>query len=163
MTTRSKRQKLRLSASTFRFAIVVSTFNRSVTEKLLNGAQECLKAHGLAKSRTKVFRCPGALELPQVANALVMSSRWDAVICLGAVIRGKTPHFEYVAAETSRGIQQVALRSRTPVVFGVLTTDTEEQARERAGGKHGNKGWDAAIAAIEMAALFKRIQREESA
>ena len=91
------------------------------------------------------------------------SSRWDAVICLGAVIRGETPHFEYIAAEASRGIQQVALRSRTPVLFGVLTTDTVEQANERAGGRHGNKGWDAAVAAMEMAALFRKIERETRA
>ena len=130
---------------------------------MLNGALACLRAHGLPKSRTKILQCPGAFELPQVANALVMSSRWDAVICLGAVIRGETPHFDYVAAEASRGIQEVALRSRTPVIFGVLTTDTEEQAHERAGGRHGNKGWDAGIAAIEMATLFRRIEREERA
>ena len=107
---------------------------------------------------TEILYCPGAFELPQVANALVTSSRWDAVICLGVVIRGETPHFEYVAAETARGIQQVALKSKTPVVFGVLTTDTEQQAHDRAGGKHGNKGWDAARTAIEMAALFQRLK-----
>ncbi len=105
-----------------------------------------------------MFYCPGAFELPQVANRLAASRRWDAIICLGAVIRGETPHFEYISSETAQGIQDVALRSSVPVIFGVLTTNTEQQALERAGGKHGNKGWDAALAAIEMANLFRKLK-----
>lgn len=160
-TTRTKRRRLRVSVKGFRCAIVVSSFNPSIANKLLRGAQDCLRAHHVPRSRIKTYSCPGAFELPQVARALVKIARWDAVICLGAVIRGETPHFEYIAAEAARGIQQVALQSGTPVVFGVLTTDTEQQAHERAGGTHGNRGWDAAVTAMEMAALFKRIEREE--
>lgn len=147
-----------MSARGLRFALVVSQFNKAVTTKLLRGAQECLRNHGVAKGNIAVYSCPGSFELPQVANVLVNSARWDAVVCLGTVIRGETPHFEYVAAETARGIQQVALRSRMPVVFGVLTTNTVQQAYDRAGGKQGNKGWDAALAAIDMALLFKRLK-----
>jgi 6,7-dimethyl-8-ribityllumazine synthase len=142
-----------------RFAIVVSRFNVSITKKLLDGAVACLARHGVRERHVKVFPCPGAFELPQVANALCASGAWDAVICLGAVIRGETPHFEYVAAESARGIQEAALRHGIPVTFGVLTTETVQQARERAGGRHGNKGWDAALAAIEMVDVFARLQK----
>lgn len=146
-------RRSRTSARASRFAIVVSRFNEHVTSKLLDGAKDCLKQHHI--SDYDIFYCPGSFELPQAANRLVKEKKWDAVICLGAVIRGETAHFEYVSSEAARGIQDVALRSGVPVLFGVLTTDTEEQALDRAGGKHGNKGWDVAVAAIEMNALFK--------
>jgi len=107
----------------------------------------------------RIFPCPGAFELPQVANVLCASGSWDAVICLGAVIRGETPHFEYVSSEAARGIQKVSLWHSLPVMFGVLTTDTKQQALARAGGKHGNKGWDAALAALEMAHLFEGLRK----
>lgn len=151
------------SARGARFAIAVSRFNETVTEKLVRGAVECLKQHKVKENDLEIFSCPGAFELPQLANVLCASGRWDAVICLGAVIRGETPHFEYVASASARGIQDVALRRMVPVTFGVLTTDTLQQALDRAGGKAGNKGWDAALAAIEMAALFRqRISRRRS-
>jgi 6,7-dimethyl-8-ribityllumazine synthase len=130
-----------------RFAIVVARFNSGVTEKLLAGAQEALKV--AQAERSDVFHVPGAFELPLAAKRL--ASSYDALIALGAVIRGDTPHFDYVAGEAARGLQQVALETGTPVAFGVLTTDTLEQAEQRAGGAHGNKGYDAAMTAIEMA------------
>lgn len=142
----------------FRFAIVVSRFNEDVTKELLHGAVDCLKKHGVGTKDRTVVSCPGAFELPQLANVLAASGKWDAVICLGAVIRGETPHFEYVSAESARGIQNVALRYSIPVSFGVLTTDTKEQALERAGGKYGNKGWDAALTALEMVKLFAQLK-----
>lgn len=144
----------------YRFAIVVSRFNETVTEKLLAGALACLKDHGVPKRGVGVYHCPGAFELPQVAGMLARWKRWDAIICLGAVIRGATPHFEYVSAEAARGIQDVALRYALPVVFGVLTTNTEQQAMERAGGRHGNKGWDAVLTAMEMSDLVSRMRSE---
>jgi 6,7-dimethyl-8-ribityllumazine synthase len=157
-TPKTKKQTLRLRVTGLRFALVVSSFHEDITKKLLQAAEDCLRKHGVKKGDVSVVECPGAFELPQVANVLVASGQWHAIICLGAVIRGETPHFAYVAAESARGIQDVALQSRTPVIFGVLTTNSKEQAQDRAGGKHGNKGWDAALAAIEMAALFQRIK-----
>ena len=141
-----------------RFAIVVSRFNISVTAKLLEGAEECLLHHGLTKKNYRIFYCPGSFELPQVANVLAAQKEWQAIICLGAVIRGETPHFEYVAAETARGVMETSLRWSKPVVFGVLTTNTEKQALDRAGGKEGHKGWDAALTAIEMTSVFRSVQ-----
>jgi 6,7-dimethyl-8-ribityllumazine synthase len=126
---------------------------------LLEGAEHCLRDHGVPKKNQKVIFCPGAFELPQVANLLAEQKKWDAIICLGAIIRGDTPHFEYISAETARGIQDVALRYSLPVVFGVLTTDNEQQALDRVGGAQGHKGWDAALTALEMAALFKTLKR----
>jgi 6,7-dimethyl-8-ribityllumazine synthase len=146
------------SAAKFRFAIVVSRFNHSITERLLEGAEQCLREHNVSEKNRKVVYCPGAFELPQVANRLAEQKKWDAIICLGAVIRGETPHFEYVSTETARGIQTVALRHSLPVVFGVLTTDNEQQAIDRAGGSQGHKGRDAALTAIEMAALFRALK-----
>lgn len=143
-----------------RVAIVVSSFHSNITETLLNGAQECLRQHEARGIDVAVFRCPGAFELPQTAAKLAEQKRWDAVICLGAVIRGETPHFEYVAAQSAAGIQLTALKYGIPVIFGVLTTDTVQQAVDRAGGKHGNKGWDAAIAAMEMVALFRALKEK---
>lgn len=139
---------------------MVSRFNESVTEKLLAGASACLRKHGIVQKQVGLYRCPGAFELPQVAAMLARTNRWDAIICLGAVIRGATPHFEYVSAEAARGIQTVALQYGLPVVFGVLTTNTVRQAMERAGGKHGNKGWDAVMTAFDMVDLGSLIQRE---
>jgi len=141
-------------------AIAVSSFHSDITENLLNGAKECLRQHGARESDVAVFRCPGAFELPQAAARLAEQKRWDAIVCLGAVIRGETPHFDYVASQAAAGIQQTALKHGLPVVFGVLTTDTLQQATDRAGGKHGNKGWDAAVTAMEMIALFRDLKRK---
>lgn len=136
-------------ASPYRFAVVVAHFNETVTVRLLEGARECLEKHGAA-SVTEHW-VPGAFELPLAAQLLAETGRYDAVVCLGAVIRGETPHFQYVSAETARGIQQAMLASGIPIAFGVLTTDTLDQAQARAGGALGNKGWDAALTAIQMA------------
>ena len=135
------------------FAIVVSRFNSLVTEQLLAGATDCLLRHGAEDGDITVVRCPGAFEIPQVARRLAGSGTFDAVICLGCVIRGETPHFDYIAAEVAKGVGQVSLQADIPVTFGVLTTETLEQALERAGAKAGNKGWDAALSAIELADL----------
>jgi 6,7-dimethyl-8-ribityllumazine synthase len=143
-----------------RVALVVSKFNDHITARLLEGAVQCLDDHGVPEKKRKVVFCPGAFELPQVAQQLALQKKWDAIICLGAVIRGDTPHFEYVAAETAHGIQEVALHFSVPVVFGVLTTDNEQQALDRVGGTQGHKGRDAAMTALEMAALFKSLKRK---
>ena len=148
------------SVAKLRFAIVVSRFNYHITAKLLEGAERCMRDHGVPENNRKVIFCPGAFELPQVAQRLAEQKKWDAIICLGAIIRGETPHFEYISTETARGIQDVALRFSLPVVFGVLTTDSEQQALDRVGGLQGHKGWDAALTAIEMAALFKTLKRK---
>ncbi len=148
-----------VSARGLAIALVVSKYNEPVTDRLLRGASECLEKHGATSSKVHVFFCPGAFELPQVARALTVQRKWDAIICLGAVIRGETPHFDFVASEAARGIQDVALTSGIPVVFGVLTTNTLKQAKERSGGKRGNKGWEAAVTAIEMARLLKGLKR----
>lgn len=148
-----------LAAESFSFAIVVSRFNEMITRKLLDGALDALIRHGASKDNITVVWVPGAFELPIVAGKIVKKNSYDAVICLGAVIRGDTPHFDYVAAETAKGIASMAMQSNLPVTFGVLTTDTLEQAFERAGAKSGNKGWDAAITAIEMADLYQKLQK----
>ena len=135
------------------FGIVVSRFNGLVTEQLLQGALDCLVRHGAEGDAISVVRCPGSFEIPQVAMRLAGGGKFDAVICLGCVIRGETPHFDYIASEVAKGIGQISLQTDTPVTFGVLTTDTLEQALERAGAKAGNKGWDAALSAIELADL----------
>ena len=149
------------SAAKFRYAIVVSRFNHTITDKLLEGAERCLRDHKVPAKNWKVFYCPGAFELPQVANRLAAQKKWDAIICLGAIIRGETSHFEYVSTETARGIQNVALHYSIPVVFGVLTTDNEKQAFDRVYGPQGHKGWDAAITAIEMAVLFQSLGQKK--
>jgi len=140
-----------------RVAIVVARFNRSVTESLLDGALAGLREHGVADQAIDVLRVPGAFEITVAAEHCAASGRYAALICLGAVVRGETPHFEFISREVSRGVNDVACRHRIPVAFGVLTTDTIEQAIERAGAKAGNKGWDAAITAIEMVDLFKKL------
>lgn len=137
------------------FGIVVSRFNDFICERLLGGALDALRRTGAEEDRIHVFRVPGAYEIPLAAKKLAGTGRYDAVICLGAVIRGATPHFDYVANEVAKGIATVSLESMVPVTFGVLTTDTLEQAIERAGSKAGNKGFDAAMAAVEMANLLK--------
>lgn len=146
-----------LAAKGLRFGIVASRFNDFITSKLLEGAMDALTRHGATESDIEVAKVPGAFEIPLAAQALVRSKRHDAVICLGAVVRGATPHFEYVSAEVSKGVAAVSLESGVPVIFGVLTTDTIEQAIERAGSKAGNKGWDAALSAIEMANFMKQM------
>jgi 6,7-dimethyl-8-ribityllumazine synthase len=148
-----------LSAADLRFAIVVARFNELVTRLLLEGARESLRRHGAAESSVSVVWVPGSFEIPVVARKLAMSGAYDAVICLGAVIRGATAHFDHVAGQASAGIARAALDSGRPVIFGVLTTDTVEQAQDRAGGKAGNKGADAATAAVEMANLLRDLDR----
>ncbi len=137
-----------------RFGIVVSRFNDFITEKLLGGAMDGLLRTGVKESDIQVIKVPGAFEIPLAAKKVVQTGNYDAIICLGAVIRGATPHFDYVCAEVSKGVAQVSLESEVPVIFGVVTTDSVEQAIERAGTKSGNKGWHAAISAVEMANLM---------
>ena len=146
-----------LTAEGLRVGVVVSRFNEFITSKLLGGAEDAFRRHGGDPERFDVAWVPGAFEIPLVARKLAESGRYDAVICLGAVIRGSTPHFDYVAAEASKGVAQAMLQTGVPVAFGVLTTDTIEQAIERAGTKAGNKGWEAAAGAIEMANLMKSL------
>jgi len=148
----------RISAEGFSFAIIVSRFNDFIGSKLVEGALDALKRHGMDDEKLTLVKVPGAFEIPMTAKRLVKTGKYDAIICLGAVIRGATPHFDYVAAEVSKGIASVSLESDVPVTFGVLTTDNLEQAIERAGSKVGNKGWDAAMAAMEMVNLFKEIK-----
>jgi 6,7-dimethyl-8-ribityllumazine synthase len=147
----------KLDASGFRFGIVVSRFNSFISERLVEGALDALMRHGAKADSVEIVRVPGAYEIPMTAKKMVEAARYDAVICLGAVIRGATPHFDYVSAEVSKGIATVSLDSGVPVTFGVLTTDNLEQAIERAGSKAGNKGFDAAVSAIEMVNLFKAL------
>jgi 6,7-dimethyl-8-ribityllumazine synthase len=144
-----------LNAKGFRFGLVVSRFNEFISGKLLTGAMDALKRHDARDEDIEVLWVPGAFEIPLIAKKMAVSKRYDAVICLGAVIRGSTPHFEYVAAEVSKGIALVGLETEIPVMFGIITSDTLEQAIERAGSKAGNKGWDAALGAIEMVNLIK--------
>jgi 6,7-dimethyl-8-ribityllumazine synthase len=146
-----------LSAAGRRFAIVASRFNELIGKKLLEGAIDCLIRHNGQKDAITVVWVPGAFEIPLVAKKLAASGKFDAVICLGAVIRGNTPHFDYIAAEVSKGIASINLSQEVPVIFGVLTTDSIEQAVERAGTKSGNKGWDAALSAMEMADLMTKL------
>ncbi|MFW6289307.1 MAG: 6,7-dimethyl-8-ribityllumazine synthase [Spirochaetota bacterium] len=139
------------------YAIVLGRFNSFVTEPLFAGALDCLNRHGIAEDSVTVARVPGSWEIPLVARRLARSGAYDAVICLGAIIRGGTPHFDFVAAEAAKGIASASMETDVPIVFGVLTTDTTDQAVERAGVKAGNKGWDAAQTAIEMVSLMKQI------
>ncbi len=147
----------KISAEGYRFGLIVSRFNDFISSKLVEGAVDALKRHGATEEQLLLVKVPGAFEIPLAAKKLAESGKVDAVICLGAVIRGSTPHFDYVAAEVSKGIAVVALDTKVPVAFGVLTTDNLEQAIERAGTKSGNKGWDAALAAMEMVNLFKQM------
>ncbi len=149
----AKEHRVALDAKGVRFAMVASRFNEIVSRRLVDGAVDCILRHGGSESDVEVFWVHGSFEIPFLAQNLACSGNWDAIICLGAVVRGETPHFDYVAGEAARGIARVGLETGVPCVFGVLTTDTLEQAMERAGAKGGNKGWDAALSAIEMVAL----------
>ncbi|HEX6941197.1 MAG TPA: 6,7-dimethyl-8-ribityllumazine synthase [Longimicrobiales bacterium] len=148
----------RLMGEGKRFALVVSRFNELVTERLAAGARACLIRHGVREGDIDTFWVPGAWELPPVVQRAARSGRYAGVIALGCVIRGETPHFDYVAGEAAKGLAAVARESDVPVAFGVLTTDTAEQALARAGGKSGNKGWDAAASALEMSDLYRQME-----
>jgi 6,7-dimethyl-8-ribityllumazine synthase len=147
----------KLNAEGKKFAIVASRYNDFITEKLVGGALDALNRCGALETDIEVYKVPGAFEIPLVAKRVAASRRFDAVICLGAVIRGSTPHFDFVAAEASKGIAQVMMETGLPVIFGVITVDTIEQAIERAGTKLDNKGFSAAMAAVEMASLFQAV------
>lgn len=149
-----------LNAGGFRFALVVSRFNEFISGKLLDGALDALTRHEARKEDMEVYWVPGAFEIPFLAKKLAKSGRFDAVVCLGAVIRGNTPHFDFVASEVAKGVALAAMETEVPVLFGVITSDTLEQAIERAGTKAGNKGWDAALGAIEMVSLIKKISSQ---
>jgi 6,7-dimethyl-8-ribityllumazine synthase len=144
-----------------RFAIAASRFNEVVVQKLVEGTTACLSKHGIGDEDVDLAWVPGAFELPLVARRLAQMGGYDAVICLGAVVRGETAHFDLVAGEAAAGIREAAAATGVPVIFGVLATDTFEQAMDRAGGKHGNKGWDAAMAAMEMAGLMDALPKAE--
>ncbi len=146
-----------LSGKGLKIGIVAARFNDFITSRLVEGALDGLQRHGVAEADIEIVRVPGAYEIPLVARRLAQTKKYSAIICLGAVIRGATPHFEYVSSEVSKGVASVSLESGLPVIFGVLTTDTIEQAIERAGTKSGNKGWDAALSAIEMANVMKQL------
>ena len=153
----SKRFEGRLIGEGLKFGLVVSRFNEFFTNKLLEGAQDALLRHGVKEEDIEVAWTPGSFEIPLIAQKLAQSKKYDAIICLAAVIRGGTPHWEYIAAEVTKGIARVGLETGLPVINGVITTDTLEQAVERSGTKAGNKGFDAAVSAIEMANLVKTI------
>lgn len=144
----------KLLAEGKKFAIIASRFNDFITDKLINGAVDALVRTGANDDDIEIVKVPGAFEIPLLAKRMSEKEKYDAVICLGTVIRGATPHFDYISAEVSKGIAMVSLESRIPVIYGIITTDTIEQAIERAGTKAGNKGWNAAIAAVEMANLI---------
>lgn len=146
-----------LDASGLKFGIIVSRFNDFIGEKLVGGALDALLRHGANEADIKVFKVPGSFEIPLTAKKLALTKKYDAIICLGVIIRGDTPHFEYIAAEVSKGIASVGLDTGTPIIFGVLTTENIEQAIERSGTKAGNKGFDAANAAVEIVNLFKNV------
>lgn len=145
-----------LSANGIRFALVVSRFNDFIGQKLVEGALDCILRHGGSEENVTIYRCPGAFELPMVSKKVALSGSADAVIALGVIIRGSTPHFDVIAAEATKGIAQVSLDTMVPVSFGVLTTENLEQAIERAGTKSGNKGFDAAMTAMEMVNLYRQ-------
>ena len=148
----------KLNASGFKFGIVVSRFNEFLTGKLVEGALDCLNRHGADVDKIDVAYVPGAFEVPYAASRMAKSGRYDAIICLGAIIRGDTPHFDYIAAESSKGIARLALDHDLPVIYGMVTADTLDQAIERAGTKAGNKGWDAAQSATEMVNLYRELE-----
>jgi 6,7-dimethyl-8-ribityllumazine synthase len=144
-----------------RFAIAAAAFNELVVGKLVDGALACFRAHGIAENDLVVAWVPGAFELPLLARRLAESGLYDAVVCLGAVIRGETAHFDYVAGEAARGIREVSGQTAVPVMFGILTTENMEQALDRAGGKHGNKGWDSAMAAMQTVSVLDQLPQKE--
>ncbi len=147
-----------LNAKGFRFALIVSRFNHFITDRLLEGALDALRRHGAAEKDLEIIRVPGSFEVPLLAKRMASSGRYDAVICIGALIRGSTIHFDVLSAEVTKGIAQAMLETGVPITFGIITTDTLEQAIERAGTKMGNKGWQAAESAIELTSLLKAIQ-----
>ena len=147
----------KLTAKNKKFGIVVSRFNEIISSQLLTGAQDCLIRHECKTEDISIVWVPGSFEIPSTAKKMAKSKKYDAVICLGAVIRGGTPHFDFIASEVSKGIANVSLEFDLPVIFGIITSDTIEQAIERAGSKAGNKGWDAALSAIEMVNLFSKL------
>ena len=152
-----KKYEGELQAKGVKFAVIVSRFNEFITNKLLDGAVDALLRHGASEENIDVIKVPGSFEIPLVAKKIAKKKSYDAIICLGTIIRGATPHFEYVASEAAKGIALVSLEAEIPVAFGVITADTIEQAIERAGTKSGNKGWDAALVAVEMAQLLKKL------
>jgi 6,7-dimethyl-8-ribityllumazine synthase len=156
-TTEIRTVQGHLEARGRKFALIVSRFNELISRKLLDGAIDCLLRHGATSEDLTVIWVPGSFEIPVTAARLAAGKKFQAIICLGAVIRGGTPHFDYIAAEVTKGIAQAGLQNLLPVSFGVLTTDTLEQALERAGTKAGNKGWDAAISALEMSDLWEKL------
>ncbi|HTM47600.1 MAG TPA: 6,7-dimethyl-8-ribityllumazine synthase [Bryobacteraceae bacterium] len=147
-----------LSSKGLRFAIIVARFNSFITERLLAGALDALARTGCAESDIEIVKAPGSWEMPVIARELALAKRHDAIICLGAVIRGDTPHFDYVAGECAKGLGQIPMQTGVPLAFGVLTTNTLEQAIDRAGAKSGNKGFDAAMSAVEMADLLRKLR-----
>jgi 6,7-dimethyl-8-ribityllumazine synthase len=147
-----------LNAEGLKFGVVVARFNEFISGKLLEGTVDCLKRHSTEEGNIDVAWVPGSFEIPLMAQKLAATKKYDAIICLGAVIRGSTPHFDYVSSEVAKGISRVSLDTDIPVSFGVITTDNLEQAIERAGTKSGNKGWDAAMSAIEMASMIRRYE-----
>jgi 6,7-dimethyl-8-ribityllumazine synthase len=149
----------KISGEGKKFGVIVSRFNDFISDRLLNGALDALARHGTNNEDIDIVKVPGSFEIPLMAKKMAQRQKYDAIICLGAVIRGSTPHFEYVSSEVSKGIASVSLESGVPVIFGVITTDTLEQAIERAGSKSGNKGWSAAVAAMEMAHLVDAVDR----
>lgn len=157
MRKKMKTIEANLSTDNLKFAIVTSRFNDFITNKLVDGALECLKKHSVESENIVLVKVPGSFEIPLAAEKLASQKKYDAIICLGALIRGATPHFDYIASEVTKGIAAVSMKHCVPVTFGVLTTENIEQAIERAGTKAGNKGWDAALSAVEMANLLKAI------
>ena len=153
-----KEYNAKLNSEGKKFAVISARFNELISEKLVEGAKDCLLRHGSTPEDIDLIRVPGAFEIPVAAKAAVANGKYNAVICLGAVIRGATTHHEYVASEAAKGIAQVSLSENVPITFGILTTDTLEQAIERAGTKAGNKGWDAALSAVEMANLMDMLK-----
>ena len=150
-----------LIAHDLQFGIIISRFNDFITNRLLEGALDALYRHGATEDHIEIIKVPGAFEIPYVAKKITQNKKYDSVLCLGALIRGDTPHFEYISAEVTKGIAQVSLDSGIPVIYGVITTDNIEQAIERAGTKAGNKGWLAAVSAIEMARLYTKIGKKK--
>jgi 6,7-dimethyl-8-ribityllumazine synthase len=146
-----------LQAKGLKFGIVISRFNEFITSKLLDGAKDALVRHGAKEDDIDVAKVPGSFEIPMIAKKMAAKGVYNAIICLGTVIRGATPHFEYISAEVSKGIASASMETGVPIAFGIITCDTIEQAVERAGTKSGNKGWDAAMTAIEMAQLLKKV------
>lgn len=148
----------KLSAKGRKFCIVVSRFNDLICKQLVEGALDCLLRHGATDREIEMVKVPGSFEIPQAAQAYAKKQNVNAIICLGALIRGETPHFDYIASEATKGVAQVALETGLPISYGIITADTLEQALDRAGTKAGNKGWDAALSAIEMADLFENLK-----